>query len=36
MAQKSWEEGEIAGKSREKGDLLPCSFPVLKRAKGVS
>ena len=28
MAQKSWEEGEIGGKSREEGDLLTCSSPL--------
>ena len=27
---KSREEGEIGSESREKGDLLPCSFPLLK------
>ena len=25
--EKSWEEGEIGGKSREEGDLLPCPPP---------
>ena len=26
---KSREEGEIGSESREKGDLLPCSSPLL-------
>ena len=29
MAQKSREEGEIGSESREKGDLPPCSPPLL-------
>ena len=27
---KSREEGEIGSESREKGDLLPCSSPLLR------
>ena len=26
---KSREEGEIGSQSRENGDLLPCSYPIL-------
>ena len=29
MAENSREEGEIGSGSREKGDLLPCSSPLL-------
>ena len=30
---KSREEGEIGSESREKGDLVPCSSPLLKQVR---
>ena len=35
MAPKSREEGEIGSESREKGDLPPCSPPLVKRQAGA-